>query len=547
MILSAERESYSKSLDLEDFVSESRVIVQDYRCPLCEGIYMNPVVDLCGHVYCKTCILKYMETSKTCPISGWALGEGNVNRLIIINDILMKQPVQCKNRNFHCEWIGLLVDLEPHLNSMCKKQIVKCPHLGCSAEIFREDLDGHKNACEYRIIQCPDCEVNTAFIEIPSHQDVCPKFKLHCPQNCSLMVERKDVESHIREHCDNTVINCPYFEYGCQSTMTKIELEGYTNANMTKHNLLILSWMKNYRVEITAKAEMIEKFSINIEERFKSLEQTILNSNKENSLSIQKNIKKKLNEGSPVKEKIISVNNNGVVSTSHVGDRLISKKRLRAEEENQQKSEKMEIIDCSEDEKDVKIDSALNSPLYSVHLATPDGMKKKDHIFDMNNISKGIQIYNNRATCLNNTKAEHRFVFANIVLNDKEIEWRIILNTTSTWVGLGICIKDQVISNKFRFVSSGSNFNHAFFGISINGYQWNANIQTENNCFLSFPQPAKGDMIVFKYSAEFKELHYKIPNKYAGKISNVYAAKGGILTPCIIFLNAGDEVLFETI
>ena len=51
---------------------------------------------------------------------------------------------------------------------------------------------------------------------------------------------------------------------------------------------------------------------------------------------------------------------------------------------------------------------------------------------------------------------------------------------------------------------------------------------------------------MFKYFPEQKELCYKILNKSSGKLTNVYSPKGGFLTPCVIFLNPGDEVLLET-
>ena len=145
-IFPTERESFRKSLDLSDFISESRALVKDFRCFFCDGIYMNPVVDTCGHVYCKSCILKYLETCKRCPFSGWDLEEKQIAKLVIVNDILEKQYVLCKNRHFHCEWSGMLIALEAHLNIECTRQLILCPLSGCNNTVFREDIQNHVQA-----------------------------------------------------------------------------------------------------------------------------------------------------------------------------------------------------------------------------------------------------------------------------------------------------------------------------------------------------------------------------------------------------------------
>jgi len=175
----------------------------------------------------------------------------------------------------------------------------------------------------------------------------------------------------------------------------------------------------------------------------------------------------------------------------------------------------------------------------------------KKELFDLTNVSKGLSVTNNKVLCLpNNNKSEHKFVFANIDLPsspDKDVEWKIILNNPTSWLGLGICIKDTVLANKMRFVGKEASFCHAFFGISSNGYSWNCHNTTENNTYVNnFPSLIKGDVITFRYSSEMKELHYKISNKFSGKLTHVYAPKGSSLSPSMIFLNPGDEIMLET-
>ena len=47
---------YLPKLVLEEFVEECKIFVEEYSCPLCEGILFNSVIDRCGHSFCKECI-----------------------------------------------------------------------------------------------------------------------------------------------------------------------------------------------------------------------------------------------------------------------------------------------------------------------------------------------------------------------------------------------------------------------------------------------------------------------------------------------------------
>jgi hypothetical protein len=546
-------ESFRKSFDIDDFVESSRLIVEDYKCSLCLGIYNNPVVDTCGHVFCKSCIIKFFETEKACPISGWKLEEANVSTLVIVNEILKRQSVLCKNRSMNCNWIGKLAELESHIASECQMQPVKCPYEQCSAEIPREGVERHKSICEFRIIECQYCKTKLVNSEIDSHPNVCPLYKISCPQNCNELIERKYIEIHLAGHCIYSNIDCPYKEYGCQTKLIRKDLNEYMTSNMNKHNLLVLIWLSNFQQNILENTVSFKETLSSLETKVKKIEENlasfdVLNKTEyvykdDESSCSNEVVQKKTNKKSIYTSKLNTQEEKK--DLVNVSEKFTNKKRMRVRDTN--KNTKSSFMELSEDEKKISSGSSSCSPLYSVIGYTADGKRKKEHVFDVINISKGIEVLHTRATCLPQNKNEHRFVFANLILNEKDTEWRIIINAASPWIALGMCIKDQVISNRFRFISNSPNFNHSFFGVSSNGYLWNANNQTENNFFITnFPTITKGDILMFKYLPSQKELYYRVSNKINGKLTNVYASKGGFLTPCIVFLNPGDEVLLET-
>jgi hypothetical protein len=567
--ISTERESFRKSLTLSDFVEEAHALIADYKCPLCGGIYLNPVVDTCGHIFCNECLIQYLQTSDKCCVSGLPCALQNVNKIELIASILDRQFVFCKNRHFHCEWSGRLMELEPHLNQDCRRQILPCPHMGCINSVFREDLSVHTSSCDWRIVACPSCEVLIACIEIPEHQKTCPRYKVKCHQNCEMYIERQYVESHVTDHCENTIVDCPFKIIGCLTKISRGQLENYLTLHTNRHNLQVLRHLTNIAQDVQAKVNSRPDYSnslASMEERLKKVElfmgmQVQLLKEREPKENLNPNIQnnevfsQKTNlicQISPNKDSLANNSkSSGFIQLDSPG-KLMNRKRQRTEDEenpiNINKPEKIILSDLEEkDGKSDEISPSMQcdpqSPLFSISQE----IKVKENIFDSTNISRGLVVCGTKVSCPAPTKMEHKYVFANIVLStEKETEWRVIMNVKSNWAAIGLCTKDTVISNKYRFITSNPSFFNGTFAVSTNGYSWNCQNMAENNFNLpNFPTISPGDKIDFKYSPDLKELSFKISNKLSGKLTNVTAHKSGSLVPCFIFLHSGDEIILE--
>lgn len=524
--------NFRKSLILEDFVMESQKIVEDYQCPLCLGIYLDPQVDQCGHVFCHKCISEYFVQNGHCPISGSTKTE--INPLFIVNAILDKQMVLCKNRENQCEWIGKLSELYEHINTSCKRQICNCPFDGCKIEICREDIPKHARLCDYRITTCNDCEIQVAFIYMPLHQTVCPRFKIDCPQ-CGEKVERQLIETHTVETCLDTVIPCPYSEYGCMTTITKRNLGKYLSNNSERHNLTMLTWIKESNEKHEKKFKMIEEF---LADKYAT---SIFKEAKKNGSAFTSGTTTPLN---------LEFNQMTCQDKTFSG-----KKRQRVEMtetvvviENH-KSEKIDTMEIVQEESTCEIVNFSPNPS-PVTKCKIEIVKKKDILFDAANTNKGVKVNANKAICLSNIRSEHRFALTNFQLNNQKVtEWKAIINSTSNWVAVGVCNKELVINNKLRFVGQENNYSHGVFGISTNGYSWNANNSLENNLPIpNFPNSViKGETVTFRYSSELREITYKLEKAdFSGKITDVGKDDKHVsLVPCAIFLNENDEIIFE--
>ena len=97
--------NFPKYLDLDLF--EDKKLVSEYLCPLCQGVYFNPVSDPCGHLFCRNCLNLSLENNgaiKTCPIlkTNFPFNEEEriIRPLIFVQEILNRLQLKCKNLCF---------------------------------------------------------------------------------------------------------------------------------------------------------------------------------------------------------------------------------------------------------------------------------------------------------------------------------------------------------------------------------------------------------------------------------------------------------------
>ena len=88
---------FTPELPFELFTPDCQSLIRDYECPLCKGVTKDPVVDSCGHIFCKKCFILSFSENQMCPISKVKLTTQPTN-VLIITQILEKQKLFCQNR-----------------------------------------------------------------------------------------------------------------------------------------------------------------------------------------------------------------------------------------------------------------------------------------------------------------------------------------------------------------------------------------------------------------------------------------------------------------
>jgi hypothetical protein len=111
-------------------------------------------------------------------------------------------------------------------------------------------------------------------------------------------------------------------------------------------------------------------------------------------------------------------------------------------------------------------------------------------------------------------------------------------------MAFGISRPKKVIENNYSFSGNGTNSDHGCYLISSNGFFWNSNLKTQNNCKISpFSDIVVGDDINFKYNKTARILEV-FNNKFNAKLENINCEPEEIRPVAILMAN-GDEITFS--
>ncbi len=161
---------------------------------------------------CKTCLDKWFkeESLKSCPYC-----RSNAFTHIIdkskqreINEL----QVECPNKEYGCEEKLTRGDLKKHMTK-CTHVTIECTNT-CEDIMFRKDLNEHlKEHCQSRKINCQHCGTKGkhSAITSPLHLHTCTHLPVECSNNCQQEgVMRKDLQNHLDKECVKRQVYCEY-------------------------------------------------------------------------------------------------------------------------------------------------------------------------------------------------------------------------------------------------------------------------------------------------------------------------------------------------
>ena len=175
-------------------------------CKHCNKKATDPVLSACCREnFCKKCIEEINRSKRPCPKCG-SRDPGCLEKQASIYDVDL--DVSC---DAGCGWVG-----------------------------ENEDIDAHREVCEFVEIKCDFCEKDMRRKDKKVHYDRdCPEKVVQCPKKCGLCFKRKDLDNHIRE-CGKTSLMMAELKAKIEQHQETIDqlteqLQAQQKANDVKH------------------------------------------------------------------------------------------------------------------------------------------------------------------------------------------------------------------------------------------------------------------------------------------------------------------------
>lgn len=219
----------------------------DLVCLICRYVAREPQqLTCCGRIFCEGCLKKHRSTSPKCP---------NCSRMISnFPDSRSERQIKslivlCNSKRLGCQWKGELRHLPTH-EKECQLSIVECPNK-CSEVVCRKDLETHVTSkCPRRRYKCPHCHQLGTYRAITLvHIKECPQVVVTCPNGCRIPITRGQLENH-RQTCPLEAVACWYSEVGCNAELNRLSLEGHETTHQLQHLRMMMETVQRLKTSV---------------------------------------------------------------------------------------------------------------------------------------------------------------------------------------------------------------------------------------------------------------------------------------------------------
>ena len=215
-------------------------VPEDYFCRQCSHVAREPTIaSCCTEVFCKACVEAIIGDKRPCPNCqetdiSYIPHKKNKTKILALK-------VHCSLKDRGCEWTGQLQHLDAHLDLTtgdCVYVDVDCPSK-CNQKVQKRNVDTHlANHCPNRDYTCPHCSFKATFREVSEHYDVCRYYPLVCPNRCGASFERDVLEEHMKM-CSQQELQCEFSYAGCEAEFIRDHQKEHMEQNTQKHLALV--------------------------------------------------------------------------------------------------------------------------------------------------------------------------------------------------------------------------------------------------------------------------------------------------------------------
>ncbi|XP_008800542.1 TNF receptor-associated factor family protein DDB_G0290965 isoform X2 [Phoenix dactylifera] len=127
-----------------------------------------------------------------------------------------------------------------------------------------QQLAEHRSQCCFRPVNCTNvgCKATFSAIHTEKHDSVCPFKVLPCEQNCPENIVRREMDRHCVTVCPMKLVNCPFYQVGCQSAIPQCTLEQHCSEFIHSHLLYVLQMVHKQEIsveEVKQRVQLLEK------------------------------------------------------------------------------------------------------------------------------------------------------------------------------------------------------------------------------------------------------------------------------------------------
>ena len=179
------------------------------ECMICLGILKDPhMVDCCGIKFCQLCIKSVATQNIPCL-------NCQSRHFSFMPDKQLKRQlderqVYCSNEKRWCTWKGQLKQLAAHLDEQ---------------QTASQNISFQTAVCQYQDVPCPRCRT---------------------------MVQRKTLQSHIKNTCPQRDIPCLYEYAGCKDKVRQTTMETHLQKNVKHHSQFLGEFLQRQTEELNA-------------------------------------------------------------------------------------------------------------------------------------------------------------------------------------------------------------------------------------------------------------------------------------------------------
>ena len=256
-------DSFSGGYDF-DFIEEPP---EDLNCSVCLLVLRDPhLTSCCGNHFCESCAEKIKNGTSPCPLCKDTTFTTFLNKSVQrkVNEL----KIRCPRAEFGCMWIGTIAGASSHLDPSsgdCEYVEVMCSL--CNEEIPRKDLINHVNKeCAKRPFTCVHCGYSDTWIEVTmKHSKRCMNYPLQCPNICGVgMIERKNLNSHLKDICPLQVEPCSFEFAGCSVQVARKDRSEHLASNMASHVDLLAGVCAEYKTKLDSKKQEVDQLQSTI-------------------------------------------------------------------------------------------------------------------------------------------------------------------------------------------------------------------------------------------------------------------------------------------